>query len=290
MPDITGNFDFPPVRDLLDRMGVRLSRHKSQHFLQNPVWCERIAELCKLTKHHAVVEVGTGLGNLTVELAKRAGDVHSIEMDDAFKEWHRELMTCFSNLFIHRQDFLKSDLNTFFPDVSRPKVACGNLPYQITAPILFKLIECDHAWERIVIMVQREVAERIAAGPATRRASALTYKIALEYEADIACRLGPREFIPPPRVDSAVVVLRPLPERLVKSREHKQRVYNIISGVFQHRRRTISNGLVLGGIVPSRDIAQAALGKAGIDFTDRPENLAIPEFLRLADAVAEVMA
>ncbi len=285
MPEPAGAFRFPPVRELLDRLGVRLSRHKSQHFLRDHAWCERIAESCELTAGHVVVEVGTGLGNLSVELAKRAGEVHSVELDDAFDGWHRELTAQFPNLRVHRQDFLKTDLAAILPETGRPLVACGNLPYQITAPILFKLIASPLRWERIVVMVQREVAERMATGPGTRRASALTYKIALEYDVRIAHNLGAREFFPPPRVDSAVVVLTPLASPLIDSPERKKRVCDVVSGVFQHRRRTIANGLVLGGIVASRETGEAALAKAGIDPQVRPEKLGIPEFIRLADSL-----
>lgn len=286
MTDPAPDFKFPPVRELLNRLGVQLSKHKSQHFLVNPAWCERIAGLCGLTAQHAVVEIGTGLGNLTTPLARSGADVFSVEMDDSFAPWHAELCAKFPNLRIIDSDFLKVDvLELLRPLGCRPFVAAGNLPYQITGPALFKLIECGIAWERIVVMVQLEVAERLAAGPGTRQASALTYKIALEYEARIDCRLGPKEFFPPPRVDSAVVVLEPRADCGIESPAHKARLYRVITAMFQHRRRTGANGLLLGGIVESRDRAEAALVCAGIDPKARPETFGVAEFLRLDEAL-----
>jgi len=284
--DPAPDFQFPPVRALLDRLGVRLSKHKSQHFLLNTMWCERIAEACGLSPQHGVVEIGTGLGNLTTSLARRAGDVFSVELDDSFAPWHGELCRTFPNLRIVQNDFLKVDLADLVrPCGCRPLVAAGNLPYQITGPTLFKLIECGIAWERIVVMVQLEVAQRLAAGPGTREASALTYKIALEYDARIDCRLGPREFFPPPRVDSAVVVLEPRIDSGIESPAHKARLYRVITAMFQHRRRTSANGLVLGGIAETRDRAEAALRRAGIDPQARPETFGVAEFLRLDEAL-----
>lgn len=281
-------FDFPRMRELLDRLGIRPSRHKDQHFLHNPAHVREIAELAALTPQHRVVEVGSGPANLTVELARRAGSVLSVEMDPAFEEWHAEVAAHFPNLQFQRGDFLKFDVEASLATLPPgPTVAAGNLPYQITAPVLFKLINSAVAWERIVAMVQLEVAERIAAGVQTRRASALTYKIALEYDARIAMRLGPREFFPPPRVHSAVVVLEPRAQRLLRDAAHKERLHALISAVFTHRRRTLANAMTLGGATTSREQAEARIHTADLDPKQRPETLSLEDFLRLDDAAGE---
>lgn len=280
-------FVFPRVPDLLDQLGIRLSRHKSQHFLHNHAQAARIAEFCELTPSHRALEIGAGLGNLSVELARRAGAVVSVEMDEHFTPWHATLTAHFPNLHFHYEDFLKADLARIIPrEPAGPLVAVGNLPYQITAPILFRLVNGPQKWERIVVMVQLEVAERIVAGPKSRRASALTYKLAFEYDARLAARLGPREFIPPPKVHSAVVVLTPRKQPLLRDAAHKQRLHELVSALFQHRRRTLPNALTLGGVLPSRAEAEVAVVAAGIDPRQRPETLELDDVLRLEDILA----
>jgi 16S rRNA (adenine1518-N6/adenine1519-N6)-dimethyltransferase len=280
-------FEFPKVTDLLAQEGFRPVKGRDQHFLRGRGPTRQIAEISELTPRHRVVEIGAGLGNLSAELALRAGAVTAVEKDTTFTGWHERLIAQLPNLTIHYADFLKVDIEAVVPrePVDGPIVAIGNLPYQITAPILFKLVDSPVAWERIVVMVQLEVAERIAAGPATRRSSALTYKLAFEYDARIAMRLGPNEFIPPPRVDSAVVVLTPRAVPLLRDRAHKARLHALVHGVFQHRRRTLPNAMMLGGCAPSRDVADAAVAAAGLDLKARPETLTLEDFIRLEEAL-----
>lgn len=282
-------FEFPRIADLLGRHGLRPSKHKDQHFLRGRGPARQIAELCGLTPRHRVLEIGAGLGNLSYELSRRAAAVAAVEMDESFADWHGELLAHAPNLRIVYADFLKVAIGETLPrePADGPCVAVGNLPYQITAPILFRLIECGVAWKRIVVMVQLEVAERIAAGPATRRSSALTYKLAFEYDARIAMRLVPGEFVPPPKVHSAVVVLTPKACPLVRDRAHKDRLHALVHGVFQHRRRTLANALVLGGNAAGRVAAEDSIAAAGLDARQRPETLGLEDFARLEQALRE---
>jgi 16S rRNA (adenine1518-N6/adenine1519-N6)-dimethyltransferase len=264
-------FEFPKVTEVLAREGFRPVKGRDQHFLRGRGPTRQIAELCRLTPEHRVLEIGAGLGNLSAELALRAGRVTAVEKDRTFEGWHARLAAELPNLTIHYDDFLKVDIEAVAPAEPEggPLVAVGNLPYQITAPILFKLVDSAVAWERIVVMVQLEVAERIVAGPGTRRSSALTYKLAFEYDAEIAMRLGPNEFIPPPRVHSAVVVLTPRADRLLTGTEHKRRLH----------------ALVLGGRAADRAVAEAAAAAAGLDPKARPETLGLGDFLRLDESL-----
>ena len=264
----------------------QLILRQSQHFLIEPKRCEEIAMACNLTPEHIALEIGAGLGNLTVELARRAGRVASVEMDPAFTVWHRTLTHYFPNIDFVQTDVLKVDLEELLARYpSERRVAVGNLPYQITAPILFQLMESPIAWERKVIMVQREDAERLATGVPNRQASALTYKVAYLYDAEIALRLPPSQFFPPPKVHSAVVVLTPRSEPLLTSLEHRRQVFDLVTASFRHRRKTMANCLVMGGVTPDRATAEAGLRKAGIDPTRRPEHLSLEDFLRLEEAL-----
>jgi 16S rRNA (adenine1518-N6/adenine1519-N6)-dimethyltransferase len=279
---VNEDFRFPRIGDLLRRLDVRLSKHKSQHFLKNHGVCEQIAKHCHLTERHVALEIGAGLGNLSVELARHAGQVLSVEMDDAFVDWHGELESRFPNLEIRRGDFLKVDLEeAMAPFADRPKVAVGNLPYQITAPILFRLIASPIPWERIVVMVQREVADRMVLGPGDRQASALTYKLALSYHCEMVMRLPPGEFLPPPKVNSAVVVLTPLRQAMVQDRPERDRAHAIITGIFQYRRKTLANALVLSGLAPKRDAAEEWIRSSGLDPMRRPDSLTLEEIVAL---------
>ncbi|MCB2155473.1 16S rRNA (adenine(1518)-N(6)/adenine(1519)-N(6))-dimethyltransferase RsmA [bacterium] len=286
MPEGPPDFVFPPIRPLLKDLGIWLTKGKSQHFLVRPERCEAIAMACDLTDEHLALEIGAGLGNLTVELARRAGQVTSVEIDPAFTVWHNSLTHYFPNLDFVHGDFLKVDMNDLtarYPQTRR--VAVGNLPYQITAPILFRLVESSIEWERIVIMIQREVAERLVAGAGTREASALTYKVAYLYDAEIVLRLPPEDFFPPPKVHSAVVVLTPRKEKLLTDLAHRDRVFDVVTASFRHRRKTMANCLAMSGMAPDRPAAEAALTAAGIDPKRRPEHLSLEDFLRLEEAL-----
>jgi len=237
-----------------------------------------------MTTDHSVVEAGAGLANLSTALANRAGKVVSVELDQSFTEWHRECQNVFPNLEILYQDFLDTDLEALAGDWEKP-VAVGNLPYQITAPILFKLLHAKVNWERIVVVVQYEVAERIVAGPKNRKATALTYKLALDYESKITMRLGPQEFIPPPKVKSATLVLRPLEKVLYRDISHRDRLHRLISGIFQYRRKTLTNALQLCGSTHDKEVGIGAIKSASLDPKCRPETLDLEDIVRLEAAL-----
>ncbi len=281
--------EFPPIQSILNRLGIRLDKRRSQHFLRDQGICAAIADLAELTPEHTAIEVGTGLGNLTVELAKRAGTVLSIEVDTSFQEWHKYLDTAYGPIDFINEDFTKLKLEELVAERGKggPVVGVGNLPYQITSEILFRFVDSPIAFDSCVFMIQREVAERIAAGAGVRASGALTYKIALKYRAEIAMEIGPEEFIPPPRVHSSVLVLKPLPKPLVKDDAHRKRVYKMLDSVFRFRRKTLLNSLQMGQMVQSRDESASLLSRAEIDEKRRPENLTIDEFLRLDELLNE---
>lgn len=285
----TPSTQFPAMPDLLRRLGIRPERHRSQHFLAHQSVSAAVADAAQLSRDHAVLEIGAGLGNLTVELAARAGSVQAVEMDATFSEWHRTLSALNPGITFHYSDVLALDLAEVMrgaPPLNGPRVAVGNLPYQVTAPILFALVGGQVPWQRLVLMVQLEVAERLAAGVPSREASALTYKIALGWRAEIVMALGPEEFIPPPRVNSAVVRLEPLAQPAWRDMAHRDRLFHLIGVIFQHRRRTLANGLQLGGGVPTRADAEVVLRTAGIDPMRRAETLSVPEVVALEAALA----
>jgi 16S rRNA (adenine1518-N6/adenine1519-N6)-dimethyltransferase len=278
---------FPSISELLKRQGIWLEKRKSQHFLRNQRVCSEIAALAQLDRDDLAVEVGAGLANLSVELAARAGRVLSIELDQSFTEWHQYLQTLYPNLEFLYNDFLKVDLaaETLTRKPAGGLIGVGNLPYQITSDILFEFINSPLRFERLVFMIQKEVADRISAGPASRESGALTYKIALGFNARIAMLVGPQEFLPPPKVWSAVLVLEPLNAPHYGSQEERSHIYTLVDRIFQYRRKTVLNGLLMGGLVSSRDHAESTLSRAGVDPKQRPESLTLDQLVSLSRAL-----
>lgn len=279
---------FPNIADLLRRKDIWLEKRKSQHFLKRQETCHQIAELASLTRQHLVVEVGAGLGNLSVELGARAGKVFAVELDRSFEDWHVYLQASYPSLHFIYDDFLKVDLEALVKSHEGPVCGIGNLPYQVTSDILFRFVDSPVTFESLVFMVQREVAERIAAGPGNRAAGALTYKIALRYAASIELHVGPEQFLPPPKVESAVLLLRPLAKPLVTDAARRKRVYTLLDRLFQYRRKTLLNALQQGGLAGDKEAAQRALAEAGVAPIRRAETLSLVEVLALADALKEV--
>jgi 16S rRNA (adenine1518-N6/adenine1519-N6)-dimethyltransferase len=279
---------FPPLGVLLRRFDIHPDKRRSQHFLRHPERCTEIAELCNLTPQHTVVEIGAGPANLTHALARHGAEVIAVEPDRVFAPWYEELVAAQPNLRFLREDFLKLDLAELLAsarEAGRPICAAGNLPYQITSAILFHLVDAVFPFESLVLMMQREVADRIAAGAGERACGGLSCKVALRYHARIAMRLAPGEFMPPPAVHSAVLVLTPLAQPLYRDEAHRGRLYKLIDGVFRYRRKTVENGLIESQISPDRASAAAALRRADVDAKLRPEALSLDQFLAIESAL-----
>ncbi len=282
---------FPPLVELLRRLGVRLQKSKGQHYLRDREVCVRIAGLAAEADggSFGAVEVGAGIGNLTVELARDAETVRAVELEERFREWHEYLATAYGPIRFLYGDFLKFSWGelTGGAGARLPWVGVGNLPYQLTSDILFRFLEAPVPFRRLVFMVQREVAERICAEPGARRAGALTYKIALQYEARYELTIPPEAFLPPPKVHSAVIVLDARREVLYADGAARARLHRFVDRLFQYRRKTLGNAMAMGQLAPDRAAAEALLDRCGIDARRRPETLTLDELIRLAAAGGE---
>lgn len=275
--------NFPPIRELLQRQGIWLDKKKSQHFLKSQDICSQIADLAQLTKDHLAIEVGAGLGNLTAEISTRAGQTVSVELDETFREWHEYLSTSYPILNFVYADFLETDLEALVQQYqpNGPVCGIGNLPYQITSEILFRFVNSPLIFDKLVFMVQKEVAERITAGPGTRKSGALTYKIALRYTAEMAMLVPASEFLPPPKVNSAVMVLTPVKVSPLQDKEEQKRVCLFLDRIFRYRRKTLLNSLQQSSFAQDKHEAEAMLNAAEIDQKRRPESLSLDEAIRL---------
>ncbi len=283
--------EFPDIRSLLKRLEIRLEKGKSQHYLKHQEICAQIAEEALLTKDHTVIEIGSGLGNLTVELSARCKHVYAVELDRAFEEWHEYVASSYPSIEFVYEDFLKIDLKELLKDeleTKSPLCAIGNLPYQITSPILFEFVDSTIHFDQLVFMIQKEVADRIASDPGQRSTGALSYKIALGYRTEVLFDVLPEAFLPPPKVVSSVIRLTPLEKPVYKDLEHRNRLYKLLDGIFRYRRKTICNCISMASLGLSKDEATVVVEKAGIDQKARPENLLMDEVLALEANVHEL--
>lgn len=274
------------VDALLKRHGFQTRRAFGQHLLIDRNVLTRIVGAASLGSEDRVLEIGPGIGTLTRELAAAAGRVTAIELDARLLPILGEVLADRPNAEVVHADFLRLDLTDFLAarcGERRCKVV-ANVPYYITSPIIAALLEQKRHLERIVLMVQREVAERLAGAPGTEDYGALAVFVQWHATIETVARVSRRCFLPPPRVDSAVVRLTPRPAPPAPVAD-EARLFDVVHAAFQKRRKTLLNALsTFPALNLSREAAAGALARAGIDPTRRGETLSLAEFARLSDA------
>jgi 16S rRNA (adenine1518-N6/adenine1519-N6)-dimethyltransferase len=242
-----------------------------QHFLVDPGVLKRIIKSSELTKDDLVIEIGSGLGIVTLEIAKLAHHVIAVEIDKELQRISKDVLKDFNNISFVPKDILKIKL----PELAlgRKYKIIGNLPYYITAPIIEKILESKDKPELAVLMVQKEVAERMAASPGSKKYG--SFSIFVQYYAEVLLNsfVSKSSFYPWPEVGSAIVVLRPSQEQKFKVKNEKL-FFDIVHKAFQQRRKQIRNSL-----------KDYALEGTGIDLSRRPETLSIEEFVAITNSL-----
>lgn len=274
---MTGDRGTPPdARDLLRKYDLLPKRSFSQNFLVQP---GAIAQIADATAElgRRVVELGPGLGALTYALLERDCDVLAVELDRDMVRVLREEFSDQTRLELRHADAAKVDLVEHSRACGSKLVVTGNLPYQATGAILRRVVAHRAVLRGAVMMVQREVRDRLVAEPATKQYGALTVFTRAGFEIETLCRLRPGSFYPAPKVDSAVVRLLPRETPLAEETESFQAV---VRAAFQMRRKTLRNAVRALG---DADRADQALSEAGIDPGRRGETLSIEEFAKLAE-------
>ena len=262
------------------RHGLLLKHRLGQNFLVNDAIIEKIIALAEPAAGEHVLEVGPGIGTLTVALLGSGASVTAIEADPTLPAVLAE--TCARDgerLALIEGDALKVDLAALDP---APAKLVSNLPYQVAATIILKVFEDVPSLERAVVMVQAEVADRIAAKPGSKTYGAYTAKLALFGRVTGRFEVGPGNFMPPPHVDSAVVRIERAP---LVSADEARRVAPVIDAAFAQRRKTIRNSMSASGF--EKDALDAAFAACGISPTARAETLAPEQFVQLAAALGE---
>ncbi|MFC4355819.1 16S rRNA (adenine(1518)-N(6)/adenine(1519)-N(6))-dimethyltransferase RsmA [Chryseomicrobium palamuruense] len=282
-----------PVRtqEILKKYGFSFKKSLGQNFLIDPNILRNIVSHADLTKESAAVEIGPGIGALTEHLARAAGKVVSFEIDQRLLPVLEDTLSPYDNVRIVHKDILEADTETIFSEeLSEYKdvMVVANLPYYVTTPILLKLLHDRLPIRGMVVMMQKEVADRITAKPGTKEYGSLSIAIQYYMDAEVAMTVPKTVFMPPPNVDSAVIKLtrRSKPAVQVKDEDF---LFLVSRGSFVQRRKTILNNLQTSlpdGKAHKEEILKA-LEDAGIEPSRRGETLSIQEFGVLADALYE---
>ncbi len=257
-------------------MGTK-RRALGQHFLRDPLIAQAIVDVLAPGKGDLVVEIGPGEGALTAELQRRAGRVIALEIDPALVA---RLRARLASVEVIEADARRWNYRTLPRSPGGRVVVIGNLPYSVAKPILQSLVEARTAIDEMVLMLQREVADRVAAPPGGRIYGSLSVLTQLYCDVRVALRVPAGAFRPPPRVESAVLHLRVLPEPRVEVLDER-RFSGVVRAAFTHRRKTLTNALA-GSLGVPADYVRAAAEETGIDPGRRAETLTIPEFAALA--------
>ena len=279
--------DIQVMKPLLAEHGFHFSKAKGQNFLIASWVPEQIAEDAGVASDVGVLEIGPGIGPLTQQLCRRAGRVCAVEVDKRLAPILKQTVGEFDNLEIVWDDVLKQDIPALvaqkLPGL-RP-MACANLPYYITSPILTALLEAD-CFEAVTVMVQKEVAVRIAAAPGTADYSAFSVFCQYYAEPELLFDVPAHCFLPQPKVTSAVITLRVRKERPWQITDEKI-FFRTVRASFAMRRKKLSNGLASGFPELGKTGAAEVIAECGFDENVRGETLGIPEFAAIANAIAK---
>ena len=279
--------DIQVMKPLLAQHGFHFSKAKGQNFLVAPWVPQSIAEQAGVDETAGVLEIGPGIGSLTQQLCLRAKKVCAVELDERLEPILDITVGEFDNLEIFWNDVLKLDLPALVQGEFsglRP-MACANLPYYITSPILTALLEAD-CFESVTVMVQKEVAQRIAAAPGSADYSAFTVFCQYYAEPALLFDVPAHCFLPQPKVTSAVIQLK-----VRKKREwdilDENIFFRTVRASFAMRRKKLSNGLASGFPELGKNGASEVIAQAGFDANVRGETLSIPEFARIANEIVK---
>ena len=275
--------DIGTIKEILNKYGFSFSKALGQNFLINPSVCPRMAEMGGAKEGVGVIEIGPGIGVLTYELAKRADKVVAIELDKRLLPVLDETLSEFDNVKVINDDVLKIDLHQLIKDefADLDVVVCANLPYYITSPVIMKLLEDRLPVKSITVMVQKEAADRLCAELGTRQTGAVTVAVNYYAKAELLFKVSAGSFMPPPKVDSAVIKLSVYNEPAVKT-DNEEMLFKVIKAAFAQRRKTLLNTLSNSMSFEKAQISQA-LDNANIPNTSRAEQLKLEDFAKIAN-------
>lgn len=271
------------VHYICKRFDIKMSKKLGQNFLIKRGIVDEIVHAAELTVGEPVLEVGPGIGTLTQGLAQSGADVTAIELDRRLLEVLDTTLASYDNVRIIHGDVLKLDVPTIMNH--KPFKVVANLPYYITTPIIMSLLESKLPIERLVVMVQKEVALRMVAKPGTKDYGALSVAVQYYTEPDIVLDVPPKSFLPAPAVTSSVIrcILRDKPPVDVID---EKLFFRVVKAGFAQRRKTFANTMRTTGL--SKEQIDDILVKANIDGQRRGETFSLQEFADVANAWADI--
>lgn len=281
--------DYSVTKAVLERHGFTFKKSFGQNFLTDTNILQKIVDTAEIDDQVNVIEIGPGIGALTEFLAERAAEVMAFEIDHRLVPILADTLRDFDNVIIVNEDILKVDLAQHIQNFKNPDLpikVVANLPYYITTPILMHLIESGIPFSEFVVMMQKEVADRISAQPNTKAYGSLSIAVQYYMTAKVAFIVPRTVFVPAPNVDSAILKMVRRPEPAVAV-EDETFFFKVSKASFTHRRKTLWNNLTgyFGKTEEIKDKLTKALNQAGLAPSVRGEALSLSEFASLADAL-----
>ena len=281
--------DYSVTKAVLERHGFTFKKSFGQNFLTDTNILQKIVDTAEIDDQVNVIEIGPGIGALTEFLAERAAQVMAFEIDHRLVPILADTLRDFDNVTVVNEDILNVDLAQHIQNFKNPDLpikVVANLPYYITTPILMYLIESGIPFSEFVVMMQKEVADRISAQPNTKAYGSLSIAVQYYMTAKVAFIVPRTVFVPAPNVDSAILKMVRRPEPAVAV-EDESFFFKISKASFTHRRKTLWNNLTgyFGKTEEVKDKLTKALDQAGLSPSVRGEALSLAEFASLADAL-----
>ncbi len=281
--------DYSVTRAVLERHGFTFKKSFGQNFLTDTNILQKIVDTAEIDKHVNVIEIGPGIGALTEFLAENAAEVMAFEIDERLMPILADTLQEFENVKIINEDILKSDLQARIKEFSNPELpikVVANLPYYITTPILMHLIESRIPFSEFVVMMQREVADRISAQPNSKSYGSLSIAVQYYMTAKVAFIVPRTVFVPAPNVDSAILKMTRRDKPVVEVKDESF-FFKVSKASFTHRRKTLWNNLAscFGKSDEIKTRLEIALNNAALSPNVRGEALDLQEFSRLSDSL-----
>jgi len=274
-------------REYFHLHGLKPRKRFGQHFLIQPSTAARIVAHAELQQSDLVVEIGPGLGSLTQFIAPRVDRLHLVELDwDLASYLTKATRSISDRVLVHQLDVLQFDFQGLAQSEGKRLVVLGNLPYNISSPLIFHLLEAVQSIKRAVFMVQREVGERLAAGAGSKSYGVLSVLLGVCAQVNKLFLVGPEQFMPKPKVDSLVIRMD-FPERKMAVNPSFRFFRSVVNLAFQHRRKTLRNSL--RSLMGNNPLAlEHALAPISVDLAQRPETLSPQQFFQLAGILEDL--
>ncbi len=271
------------IKKELEDHGLVPRKRWGQHFLTDRNILAKVIRTAGIVETDVVLEVGPGLGILTLALAREAKQVIAVEIDQKLAEILKEKVADFTNVEVIRKDIMKVDFEDLHKSVGQPLKVVANLPYQISTPLIFRFVDSKSLFTSLTLMLQKEVAERMTAKPGGKDYGPLSIFTQIVSDFSIRFLIKPSAFIPRPKVDSAVIHMV-WKERPLVGDQDVEWFKRVVRAAFGYRRKTLMNALKHSDLSVPEDTAER-MEEIGIDHQRRPETLTIEEFVRLAEAL-----